>query len=162
MWASLSDTLSALWLNLATRLRPQRTMDATPAAARRRLSRLPGPTPRPSTVRVNSPLAPSSSSPLSTPPTAPRKTRQSLLVYPPAEPSPSSPSLSAPPAFDWDAVRSNAPPPYGTPGKASKLKGSGSSLSPGKADGTPKKRVFRKSSLLERYFWSSLHCSMCG
>lgn len=132
--------------------------DATPAAQRRRLSRLPGPKPRASAVHVGSPLAPST--PAATPPqaTASRRARQSLLVYPPAESTPSSPSLSAPPPFDWEAARGNGAPPYATPGKASKIKVAGAS--PGKSGASLKKRIFRKASLYERYAGSP-HMPSC-
>ena len=128
--------------NKTRRAKPM-AIDATPAAQRRRLSRFPGPSPRP---RPGSQLAVPSTPAATPPPSGPRKSRLSALIYSPPDSTTSSPSLSAPPPFEWDAVRSNATPLYGPPGKPAKI-----NAATGSPMRTPKKRIFRKANIIERF-----------
>lgn len=120
-------------------------IDVTPAAQRRRLSRFPAPSPRPSS-QLAAPSTPAATPP---PNKASRKSRLSTIVYTPPDSASPSPSLSAPPPFDWDAARSNAAPPYGLPGNPAKTNAAAGS--PGGDVRTPKKRIFRKATVLERF-----------
>ena len=92
---------------------------------------------------VGSPRASESSSvPPSTPPA--RKARPSLAAF---QSPTAAPSLSASVPFDWEAARSYAPPPYGTPMQRKVRKSMGIDATPNK---TPRKALVRKKSLLTR------------
>lgn len=56
----------------------------------------------------------------------------------------STPSISSSIPFDWNAARSRKPPPYGSP-LQSRSQGVGGSI-----PSTPRKRVVRKKSLVEK------------
>lgn len=131
-------------------------IDATPAATRRRLSRFPGPSPRPSPQLVV-PSTPAATPP---PPKTSRKSRLSTLIYTPPDSAQSSPSISAPPPFEWDAARSHAAPPYGPPGKSGKVDAAASS--PGAGIRTPRTRIFRKASIIERFVQGNCIISTCS
>jgi hypothetical protein len=116
-------------------------MESTPGSSRsRRQSRLPGPS------RAHQPSAPFT--PLATPPAAPRRSRHSVLVYSP-DSTPSTPSLSAPPPFDWDAARNNLDPPFPLVGTANSANIAKVSPVRGRLN-SMRKRIFRQSSIVQR------------
>ncbi|KAF8323101.1 hypothetical protein DL93DRAFT_2223056 [Clavulina sp. PMI_390] len=121
---------------------------STPAAQKRGEARLSGRTPRTSFV----PPYQSTVTPVATPP-RPRKSRLSEIHYATSDSVPTSPSISAPPPFDWDAARGNRPAPYG--GLTAKPASSrGVESTPKSSTSTPRKRVFRKKTVLERFVLS--------
>jgi hypothetical protein len=75
-------------------------------------------------------------------PNTPRP-RPSYGIYrSPAE----TPSISSSVAFDWEAARSRAPPPYASPSSARPRKSVGTATS----TGTPRKGIVRKKGIFER------------
>lgn len=95
---------------------------------------------------VSNSSVPSPSTPIRNGSAAP-STPRTRIVY--ANSPVTSPSLSASLPFDWEAVRSNAPPPYSTP--TNKRVRDLRKSQVGVAPGTPtRQRVVRKKSLAER------------
>lgn len=58
----------------------------------------------------------------------------------------STPSISSSIPFDWDAVRSMKPPPYGTPLQGKRRIGQKGVSS---SDGTPRRAIVRKKGIVE-------------
>lgn len=148
--AAATDTECATQIVLFSSTMP---FDLTPAAQKRRQSRINGGAAPRSSLAVDSSPINTVATPPPTSTRTPRRSRLSAIVYSPPDNLPTSPSLSAPPPFDWEAARNNAPPPYGrsTP-SASRL----GNTSPGSSMNTPRKRVFRKPGFMERCAFSSL------
>lgn len=100
--------------------------------------------------RVKSPNSPgmNSQSVPGTPGSAPSSPRpRASYMYSPS----ATPSISSSVPFDWDALRSMKPAPYGSPGVAKRRMAT-------KATATPtRKGVTRKKGLIERYVVSYQH-----
>lgn len=103
--------------------------------------------------RVKSPNSPGMNSPSApgTPGSAPSSPRPRVsYIYSPS----ATPSISSSVPFDWDAVRSMKPPPYGSPAQAKRRMAT-------KATATvTRKGVTRKKGLIERYVANGYHTPM--